>query len=119
MGASFADIVYDYYQNNGMTRFHAIFYSQNAEEVGPIRSARLLDAELMQMYKTGLAFGGADARILKRFTEKGLTERTLLTATTDTTFSMVFDGWPNGKALVMQGVDLGVSRNVNIRFEDI
>lgn len=74
MGVSFADIVYDYYQNNGMTRFHAIFYSLNAEEVGPIRSARLLDAELMQMYKTGLAFGGADARILKRFTEKGLTE---------------------------------------------
>lgn len=75
MGASFADIIYDYYQNNGMTRFHAIFYSQNAEEVGPIRSARLLDAELMNMYKTALAFGGADWRILKRFTEQGLTDR--------------------------------------------
>lgn len=75
MGVSFADIVYDYYQNNGMTRFHAIFYSLNAEQVGPIRSARLLDAELMQMYKTVLAFGGADARILKRFTTKGLSDR--------------------------------------------
>ena len=75
MGVSLADIVYDYYQNNGMTRFHAIFYSQNAEQVGPIRSARLLDAQLISMYKTALAFGGADWRILKRFMESDFSNR--------------------------------------------
>ncbi len=53
-------------------------------------------------------------------TELGLTERTLNTAITETTFSMVFDGHENGKAIVVQGVDLGNgTTNINIRFEDV
>ena len=70
-------------------------------------------------FQTGLSLDEVIEFYRQAFTEKGLTERTLLTAITDTTFSMVFDGWPNGKALVIQGVDLGASRNVNIRFEDV
>ncbi len=66
-GISLADVVYDYYQNNGMTRFHAIFYSNDAEQVGPIRSGRLFDGNVVSMYKSILAFGGADSRILNRF----------------------------------------------------
>jgi hypothetical protein len=65
-GVSLADIVYDYYQNNGITRLAAIFYSQDAEEIGPIRSARLLDRSLVSMYKSVFAFGGADRRILRQ-----------------------------------------------------
>ncbi len=54
------------------------------------------------------------------FADMGLTERELNTAITDTTFSMVFDGYENGQALVIQGVDLGNgTTNINIRFEDI
>ena len=50
----------------------------------------------------------------------GLTERTLNTAVTETTFSIVYDGHENGKAIVVQGVKLDEkSTNVNIRFEDI
>ena len=77
-GVSAADIIYDYYQNNGMTRFHAIFYGQDAEKVGPIRSARLLDRELVQMYKSVFAFGGADRRILKRLFNSDFSDRLLL-----------------------------------------
>lgn len=62
--------------------------------------------EIMEFYRQALA-------------EKGLTESAPHTATTDTTFSMVFLGWPNGQALVIQGVDLGANRNVNIRLEDV
>lgn len=65
-GVSLADIVFDYYQNNGLTRLHAIFYGNNAEQVGPIRSARLFDGDVVNMFKTILAFGGADARIMER-----------------------------------------------------
>jgi len=33
---------------------------------------------------------------------------------------MVFDGHPNGKSIVVQGVDLGNgTTNINIRFEDV
>jgi hypothetical protein len=62
-GISLADIVFDYYQNNGLTRLNAIFYGNDAEEVGPIRSGRLLDAILTRLYKSVFAFGGADRRI--------------------------------------------------------
>ncbi|HEY5982220.1 MAG TPA: hypothetical protein VIU38_01995 [Anaerolineales bacterium] len=54
------------------------------------------------------------------FTKAGLTERTINTAITDTTFSLVFDGDASGKAVVVQGVDLGNgTANVNIRYEDV
>jgi hypothetical protein len=50
----------------------------------------------------------------------GLTERTINTSITETTFSMVFDGHENGKAVVVQAVDLGNgTTNINIRFEDV
>lgn len=64
VGVSLADVVYDYYQNNGLTRLTAVFYSQDAEQVGPIRSARLFDGAIVRMYEAIFAFGGADARIL-------------------------------------------------------
>ena len=54
------------------------------------------------------------------FQKEGLTERTINTAITDTTFSMVFDGDPSGQAIVIQGVDLGNGKtNVNIRYEKV
>lgn len=62
MGISQADIVYDYYQTFGLTRLHAIFLSQDAENVGPVRSARLLDQSLVSMYQSIFAFGSAEQR---------------------------------------------------------
>jgi hypothetical protein len=54
------------------------------------------------------------------FSEAGLSERSITTAITETTFSLVFDGDPSGKAVVVQGVDLGNgTTNVNIRYEDV
>ena len=54
------------------------------------------------------------------FGKEGLTERTINTSITDTTFSMVFDGDPSGQAIVIQGVDLGNGKtNVNIRYEKV
>ena len=66
IGVSFADIVYDYYQNNGLTRFNAIFLGNDVDQVGPVRSARLLDVSLIRMYKAIFAFGGADKKILNQ-----------------------------------------------------
>lgn len=53
------------------------------------------------------------------FIGAGFSEREILTVIEETTFSMVFDGHPSGKAIVIQGVNLGDSINVNIRFEDV
>lgn len=54
------------------------------------------------------------------FEKQGLKERAELTALTDATFSMVFDGDPSAQAVVIQGVDLGNGlTNVNIRYEKV
>jgi hypothetical protein len=71
-------------------------------------------------FQTKMSLKDAIAFYREAFTKAGYKERQINTAITDTTFSMVFDGHASGKAIVIQGVDLGgVSTNVNIRFEDI
>ena len=66
-GLSLADIVYDYYHNDGYTRYHAIYYGNDAELVGPIRSGRFPDDELIRMYKSIFVYGSADPIINGRF----------------------------------------------------
>ena len=52
--------------------------------------------------------------------KQGYTERDQLTVTSDQTFSMVFDGHSSGKAIVVQGVDLGGgSTNITITLQDV
>jgi len=54
------------------------------------------------------------------YTAKGYKEREILTSISDGVFSIVFDGDPSGKAVVIQSVDLGDgSRTVAIRLEDV
>ena len=54
------------------------------------------------------------------YTSRGYTERELLTTVSDGVFSIVFDGDPSGKAVVVQSVDLGDgSYTVAIRLEDV
>jgi len=74
-GVSMADLVYDYYQNFGLTRFHTIFYGNDAEIVGPIRSARLLDIDLVYMHKSIFAFGSAEQRTYSRLFNKEFANR--------------------------------------------
>jgi hypothetical protein len=77
-GLSLADIVFDYYHNDGYSRFHAIFYGNSAAQVGPIRSARLPDDLLVRMYKSIFAYGGADAKISSRLFSGDYTGRLVL-----------------------------------------
>jgi hypothetical protein len=65
-GINSADLVWEYYHNGGITRLHAIYYGQDAVEVGPIRSARMPDHDLILMYQSLFAYGSADWRINQR-----------------------------------------------------
>ena len=64
-GLSSADIVFEYFIGVGTNRFIALFYGQDAPKVGPIRSGRLVDAQLVPMYQGVLAFSGAYITVLK------------------------------------------------------
>lgn len=59
-GLSFADIIFDYYIGNGTNRFLAVFYGQDSDRIGPVRSGRMVDAQLVQMYSGVLGYGSAD-----------------------------------------------------------
>jgi len=65
-GISQADIVFEHYTEVGITRFSAIFYGKSPARVGSIRSARLIDYELVPMYRGLLAFAGASVGVDKR-----------------------------------------------------
>ena len=59
-GLSFADIVFDYYIGYGTNRFLALFYGKDSPSIGPVRSGRRVDAQLVTMYNGVLGYGGAD-----------------------------------------------------------
>lgn len=57
-GINQADIVFEHYAEGGLTRFSAIFYGQTPTRVGSIRSARLIDHEIVPMVDGMLVFSG-------------------------------------------------------------
>jgi hypothetical protein len=60
-GLNEADVVYEEITEWWITRFTAIFLSQTPEIVGPIRSARLINVQLVPQYGGALAHsGGSD-----------------------------------------------------------
>lgn len=65
-GLSQADLVFESYTERGSTRFAAVFYGKNAEMVGPVRSARHFDLNVIQMYKAIMLFGSAYEGVFSR-----------------------------------------------------
>ncbi|MBI9048579.1 MAG: DUF3048 domain-containing protein [Anaerolineaceae bacterium] len=59
-GLSNADIVFDYYIGEGTNRFIALFYGEESEKVGPIRSGRLVDGQIVRLYNGILGYASAD-----------------------------------------------------------
>jgi hypothetical protein len=59
-GLSYADIVFDYFIGEGTNRFLALYYGTDAQKVGPVRSGRLVDGMLVNLYQGILGFSGAD-----------------------------------------------------------
>lgn len=77
-GLSYADLVYQYYTELGSTRFAALYYGEDAERVGPIRSARLFDIHLVRMYEAVFVFGSAYQDLLDAIFETEFANRLLI-----------------------------------------
>lgn len=74
------------------------------------------------LYYTNLSLEEVMAFYRAEYTSRGYTEREILTVVEADSgvFSMVFDGDPSGKGVVIQSVDLqDGSRTVAIRLEDV
>ena len=64
-GLDYADVVYEEVVEGRLTRFVAMFSSREATELGPVRSVRESDIELLRMYgKVALAFSGGNRGVL-------------------------------------------------------
>lgn len=62
-GLSFADIVFEYYIGYGLNRFMGMYLGQDSPQTGPVRSGRLVDAQLAEMYQSFLFYGNADPQV--------------------------------------------------------
>lgn len=58
-GLNDADLIFEHITEAGITRFTIIIYGKTPPDVGPIRSARLIDLELPAMYDAALAYSGS------------------------------------------------------------
>ena len=62
-GLSEADVVIEHLAEGGITRFTAIYHSQDAERIGSVRSARLIDLEIPVLFDAFLVYSGASGDV--------------------------------------------------------
>lgn len=72
-GLEAADVVFEQLTEGGITRFLALYHSSLAEPIGPVRSARFVDADVLPAYDPLLAISGAAEPVEDALREAGLT----------------------------------------------
>ena len=98
-GLSLADMVYEYYTEQGGTRFAAVYYGTDAEQVGPIRSGRFFDVNVVQMYRGVFIFGSAYEAVWLRFVNSDFANRLVLENSASCPALCRFE--PNGRNYLM------------------
>lgn len=73
-GLQAADIVYEFVAEGGISRFSAIYQSQDAPVAGPLRSARLADLDILPSYHALFAHAGGSNEVQQRIWEAGITD---------------------------------------------
>jgi hypothetical protein len=68
-GLSRADVVIEHEAEAYLTRFSAIFLGNDVEELGPVRSLRLIDGELVPIFRAALVTSGGHPAVKIRMTE--------------------------------------------------
>lgn len=76
-GLSQADIVFEHVTEGPITRFTAVIYGQTPPDMGPIRSARLIDLEIPAMYDAALAYSGSSIGVSRRLFGSDFSHRIL------------------------------------------
>lgn len=65
-GIGQADVVFEHYAEGGLTRFTAIYLSELPRRVGSVRSARLIDVEIPEMFESYLVYAGSSEGVRQR-----------------------------------------------------
>ncbi len=73
-GIDQADVVYEEVVEGGITRFLAVFQSQDADVVGPVRSVRETDADIVRPIGGLFAYSGGIAPFVSLIDSSGVTD---------------------------------------------
>jgi hypothetical protein len=73
-GLNSADLVWESLLAGGVTRFNAFYLSQDVAPVGPIRSARLVDFQLLRAYRSLWVYSGMAQGTLDRLNADALAQ---------------------------------------------
>ncbi|MBI2848958.1 MAG: DUF3048 domain-containing protein [Chloroflexi bacterium] len=65
-GLSDACIVYEHLAEGGITRFTAIYYGEEVKSIGPVRSARRVDLQIIPQFKAVLAHVGGSQAVMEK-----------------------------------------------------
>ncbi len=76
-GLSQADVVIEHLAEGDITRFTAIYHSQDAERIGSVRSARLIDLEIPVLFDAFLVYSGATGEVNRLIESSDFADRTL------------------------------------------
>ena len=73
-GLERADVIYEEPVEGGITRFIVVYQCQDAKRIGPVRSARLTDPDVLVQFGTSTLFGyaGGVPRVEKAVADRGL-----------------------------------------------
>jgi hypothetical protein len=128
IGIEAADIVYIEQVEGGLTRLAAVFSSNIPQRIGPVRSARVSDIELLAQFgRVGFAYSGAQSKLRPVLAaanlENASAERNSSTIyTTDPTrvqpYAMVLRADLLLESLNAKGVKLAESKSVGWNFGD-
>lgn len=128
IGLEDADIIYIEQVEGGSTRLAAIFASTIPTRVGPVRSARISDLELLSQYgRAGFAYSGAQRKLLPEISaanlhDFGAQKNSPTIFTTDPTrtppFAMVLRADLLMELASSRGLTLARSKNMGWNFDD-
>ncbi len=128
IGVEDADIVYIEQVEGGLTRLAAIFSSKIPQRIGPVRSARISDIELLAQFgRVGFAYSGAQSKLRPVLAaaniENASAERNSSTIyTTDPErvqpYAMVLRADLLLESLKSKGVELATSKSAGGSFGD-
>jgi len=76
-GLSYADVVFEHLSEAGLTRLTAVFLCKDAEKVGSIRSARLIDLEIPAMFKAMFAYSGSSGGVKQKIMQSDFFNRVI------------------------------------------
>lgn len=113
-GLSFADMVFEYYIGAGANRFVGLFYGQDTDEIGPVRSGRLVDPQIVSLYEGILGMESAYVTVYDHILEilgnRVISGRSTCPAICDDGRNIVISVFANSAQMTTYAAQHGVSQ---------